>query len=305
MSQLRKKVLLMGKHASGKTSMRSVVFANYLARDTSRLGPTMNVEHAHVRFLNNLVLNLWDCGGQDRFYRSYFESQRDHIFRNVELLVYVFDVKSVDEKDLQFYRESLDSLMALSENAHVVVMIHKVDPADGEARMKMFKDVEARILARSEGVRTTCFATSIFDDSLVRAWSHVIEALVPNLGEIQSKLREVLDATGAEEIILLERATCLVVTSATSPGALARDVSRFQKLTACIKSFRVSCSAAQNAFEAIELRNADFASVLDRFTDTTSIFVMTATSKHISPELVAWNVAAARPAFEKLLSCVP
>jgi Ras-related GTP-binding protein A/B len=188
-TQLRKKVLLMGKHASGKTSMRSVVFANYLARDTSRLGPTMNVEHAHVRFLNNLVLNLWDCGGQDKFYRSYFESQREHIFRNVELLVYVFDVKSVDEKDLQFYRESVDSLMALSEKAHVVVMIHKVDPADGAQGLAMYKDVEARILAQSEGVKTiTCFATSIFDDSLVRAWSHVVEALVPNVGDIQIKV---------------------------------------------------------------------------------------------------------------------
>jgi len=282
--------------------MRSVVFANYLSRDTSRLGPTMNVEHAHVRFLNNLVLNLWDCGGQDRFYRSYFESQREHIFRNVELLVYVFDVKRVDEKDIQFYRESLDSLLALSPTAQVVVMVHKVDPADGEARAKMFKDVEARILAQSDGVRTTCFATSIFDDSLVRAWSFVIEALVPNVGAIQTKLRELLEATDATEVILLERATCLVVASATSDDSLSRDVSRFQKLTACIKSFRVSCSAAQNAFEAIELRNADFSSMLDRFTETTSIFVLTEARKKIAPELIAWNVAAAKPAFEKLLS---
>ena len=62
-SAARKKVLLMGKHASGKTSMRSVIFASFLAHDTARLGPTMNVEHAHFRFLNSLVLNLWDCGG--------------------------------------------------------------------------------------------------------------------------------------------------------------------------------------------------------------------------------------------------
>ncbi len=30
---------------------------------------------SHVRFLGNLVLNLWDCGGQDAFYESYFEMQ--------------------------------------------------------------------------------------------------------------------------------------------------------------------------------------------------------------------------------------
>ena len=31
---MKKKVLLMGKSGSGKTSMRSIIFANYIARDT-------------------------------------------------------------------------------------------------------------------------------------------------------------------------------------------------------------------------------------------------------------------------------
>ena len=86
---MRKKVLLMGKSGSGKTSMRSIIFANYIARDTRRLGATsqnlfknifqsqsifffhfyinsnfkVDVEQSYVRFLGNLVLNLWDCGG--------------------------------------------------------------------------------------------------------------------------------------------------------------------------------------------------------------------------------------------------
>uniref|UniRef100_A0A8C8DCS2 Ras-related GTP-binding protein n=1 Tax=Oryzias sinensis TaxID=183150 RepID=A0A8C8DCS2_9TELE len=93
---MKKKVLLMGKSGSGKTSMRSIIFANYIARDTRRLGATIDVEHSHVRFLGNLVLNLWDCGGQDTFMENYFTSQRDNIFRNVEVLIYVFDVESRD-----------------------------------------------------------------------------------------------------------------------------------------------------------------------------------------------------------------
>ena len=48
------KVLLMGKSGAGKTSMRSIIFANYLARDTMRLGATIDVEHSHVRFLGKL-----------------------------------------------------------------------------------------------------------------------------------------------------------------------------------------------------------------------------------------------------------
>eukprot|EP01036_Dinobryon_divergens_P031640 gene31640-41075_t len=63
-----------------------------IARDTQRLAATMDVEHTNVRFLNNLTLNLWDCGGQWKFFESYFENES--IFRNVEVLIYVFDVDS-------------------------------------------------------------------------------------------------------------------------------------------------------------------------------------------------------------------
>ena len=56
----------------------------------------MDVQHSSVRFLGSLVLNLWDCGGQDAFYESYFQSRREHVFRNVAVLIYVFDVSSSD-----------------------------------------------------------------------------------------------------------------------------------------------------------------------------------------------------------------
>merc|ERR1719161_200414 len=83
------KVLLMGRAGAGKTSMRSIIFANYLARETSRFHHTNMVEHSSLRFLGNLRLNLWDCGGQDQFMENYFESQRETIFQNAEVLIYV------------------------------------------------------------------------------------------------------------------------------------------------------------------------------------------------------------------------
>lgn len=46
---MKKKVLLMGKSGSGKTSMRSIIFANYIARDTRRLGATSKMFHLIVK----------------------------------------------------------------------------------------------------------------------------------------------------------------------------------------------------------------------------------------------------------------
>jgi Ras-related GTP-binding protein A/B len=57
------KVLLMGRMGAGKTSMRSIIFANYLARDAYRITFTHDVSRSSVRFLGNLILSLWDCGG--------------------------------------------------------------------------------------------------------------------------------------------------------------------------------------------------------------------------------------------------
>jgi Ras-related GTP-binding protein A/B len=77
-----------------------------------RLGATIDVEHSHVRFLGNLVLNLWDCGGQEAFMENYFSSQKDHIFRNVEVLIYVFDIESREhQKDIRYYRSCVEAIL--------------------------------------------------------------------------------------------------------------------------------------------------------------------------------------------------
>ncbi len=56
----------MGRRFSGKTSMRSIIFANFHAKDTMKFAFTMEVQNSKVKFLGNLYLNLWDCGGYSR-----------------------------------------------------------------------------------------------------------------------------------------------------------------------------------------------------------------------------------------------
>lgn len=115
--------------------MRSIIFANYLARDTMRLGATIDVEHSHVRFLGNLVLNLWDCGGQEAFMENYFESQRDHIFRNVQVLIYVFDIESRElAKEMEYYASCLQAVKQNSQNAKIFCLVHKMDLIPEEQR---------------------------------------------------------------------------------------------------------------------------------------------------------------------------
>ena len=74
--QRMKKMLLMGYSGAGKTSMHSVIFANFPAKDTGKIGYTVERQEHKFKFMGTLTLNLWDCGGQDTFMEQYFAVQR-------------------------------------------------------------------------------------------------------------------------------------------------------------------------------------------------------------------------------------
>mmetsp|Transcript_805 Transcript_805/g.888 ORF Transcript_805/g.888 Transcript_805/m.888 type:complete len:424 (+) Transcript_805:166-1437(+) len=219
----KKKVLLMGKAHSGKTSMRSIIFANYLARDTTRLSPTLDVEHHHVRFLGDLVLNLWDCGGQDAFYESYFERDRETIFRGVELLIYVFDIESeTPEKDFDHFCGVLEAIEENSPDARIFLLIHKMDLVAEEDREAILEDRKQLIEESciSCGVENfQCFGTSIWDETLYKAWSEIVTNLIPNIRLLETHLNKFCRICDADEVVLFERATFLVISQAQGTTA--------------------------------------------------------------------------------------
>lgn len=135
------------------------------------------MEHSHVRFLGNLVLSLWDCGGQTSFMDNYLNSQRDNIFQNVEVLIYVFDIESREmETDMLYFRNCIEALSQLSRNARIFCLIHKVDLLPAENRelvltfltLQLIKDKELLIKKKAEPFIAQCFPTSIWDETLYK-----------------------------------------------------------------------------------------------------------------------------------------
>ena len=205
----------------------SIIFANYLARDTTRLSPTLDVEHHHVRFLGDLVLNLWDCGGQDAFYESYFERDRETIFRGVELLIYVFDIESeTPEKDFDHFCGVLEAIEENSPDARIFLLIHKMDLVAEEDREAILEDRKRLIeeSCLSCGVENfECFGTSIWDETLYKAWSEIVTNLIPNIRLLETHLNKFCRSCDADEVVLFERATFLVIAhaqGATDDGLL-------------------------------------------------------------------------------------
>ena len=133
-----KKMLLMGYSGAGKTSMHSVIFANFPAKDTQKIGYTVERQEHKFKFMGTLTLNLWDCGGQDTFMEQYFLVQKETIFRGVEVLIYVFEIEDGEkhQKILEYFETTLRSIKQFNENANVFVLIHKIDKVPFEERAK-------------------------------------------------------------------------------------------------------------------------------------------------------------------------
>ncbi|XP_032186601.1 ras-related GTP-binding protein B isoform X1 [Mustela erminea] len=323
---MKKKVLLMGKSGSGKTSMRSIIFANYIARDTRRLGATIldrlhslqinsslstyslvdsvgntktfDVEHSHVRFLGNLVLNLWDCGGQDTFMENYFTSQRDNIFRNVEVLIYVFDVESRElEKDMHYYQSCLEAILQNSPDAKVFCLVHKMDLVQEDQRDLIFKEREEDLRRLSRPLECSCFRTSIWDETLYKAWSSIVYQLIPNVQQLEMNLRNFAEIIEADEVLLFERATFLVISHYQCKEQ--RDAHRFEKISNIIKQFKLSCSKLAASFQSMEVRNSNFAAFIDIFTSNTYVMVVMS-DPSIPSAATLINIRNARKHFEKL-----
>ncbi|XP_022218372.1 ras-related GTP-binding protein A [Drosophila obscura] len=295
---MKKKVLLMGKSGSGKTSMRSIIFANYIARDTTRLGATIDVEHSHVKFLGNLVLNLWDCGGQEGFMKQYIAQQRDNIFRNVEVLIYVFDVESQEmERDVHYYQSCLEALLQNSPEALIFCLVHKMDLVPEEHREGVFKEREEDLIRLSRPGNVTCFRTSIWDETLYKAWSSIVTMLIPNVAALEDSVTHFANVIEADEVLLFEKATFLVISYFQSKKN--RDSHRFEKVSNIIKQFKLSCSKLGAKFQSMEVRNSAFAAFIDTFTSNTYVMVVMS-DPTLPSEATLVNIRNARKHFEEL-----
>jgi Ras-related GTP-binding protein A/B len=278
--------------------MRSIIFANYIARDTRRLGATIDVEHSHVRFLGNLVLNLWDCGGQEAFMENYFASQRDNIFRNVEVLIYVFDVESRElDKDMHYYQSCLEAILQNSPDAKIFCLVHKMDLVQEDQRDLIFKEREDDLKRLSKPLTCTCFRTSIWDETLYKAWSAIVYTLIPNVQALESHLQHFADIIDADEVLLFERATFLVISHCQRKHH--RDVHRFEKVSNIIKQFKLSCSKLAAQFQSMEVKNSNFAAFIDIFTPNTYVMVITSDATIPSSSTLI-NIKNARIHFERL-----
>ena len=181
---------------------------------------------------------------QDAFTENYLTSQKSYVFSEVGVLIYVFDIESREfERDLVTYNAVIRALEEYSSRACVFCLVHKMDLVQNDFRESLFAERALAIKEKSSkfSKSVTSYPTTIWDQSLYKAWGNIVHSLIPNLKVIKEYLSHLAEAIEAEEVILFEQTTFLTVMSVTSTvGEQNPYVDRFERLSNIIKTFKHS-----------------------------------------------------------------
>lgn len=145
----------------------------------------------------------------------------------------------------------------------------------------------------------TAFKTSIWDETLYKAWSSIVYSLIPNVKALESHLNMFAELTEADEVILFERTSFLVISHATRKEH--KDSNRFEKISNIIKQFKLSCSKTMSQFSSMEVRNGEMSAYVDVLTPNTYIMVVMSDPSVLSTATLM-NIQMARKHFEQIES---
>eukprot|EP01117_Protostelium_nocturnum_P008840 TRINITY_DN3169_c0_g1_i2.p1 TRINITY_DN3169_c0_g1~~TRINITY_DN3169_c0_g1_i2.p1 ORF type:complete len:183 (+),score=73.63 TRINITY_DN3169_c0_g1_i2:499-1047(+) len=173
-----------------------------------------------------------------------------------------------------------------------------MDLIPDDQRQQVFQAKEEELNRISSPLKITCFRTSIWDETLYKAWSSIVYSLIPNIKSLEAHLTNFCEICDADEVVLFERATFLVISHTSRREH--RDDHRFEKISNIIKQFKLSCSKNQSQFKSMEVRNSNFAAFINEFTTNTYIMVIMS-DLSIQSAATLLNINLAKGHFERFI----
>lgn len=221
------------------------------------------------------------------------------------------------------YASIVSALHEHSPQAKIFVLIHKMDLVAADKRETVLKERSTQIrgisaehgfggpgsgtTGKGDGQEVEFWGTSIWDQSLYKAWTQVIYHLVPNAGAIENLLTQLADIIGAHELVLYERTTCLMVTHVSRPyedrGNPFTD--RFEKLSSILKSHKQSIAkhtglpAGSANFAELQIKTGRYMFLITRLTENTNLAVVLPSGEAIY-NAARINIALAADQFAEL-----
>ncbi len=148
MELIKKKLSILGRANTGKSSIKSVIFKGKKSEDLliNPLEPTRGISHS-IFSLYDINLGLIDVSGQELDSLIEDEIDRKRIFEGTNVIIYVFDYL----KWLENPHEIKDDILKVIQNARVkeshskiIIFLHKIDLMT-EKKRENLKELERDI----------------------------------------------------------------------------------------------------------------------------------------------------------------
>ena len=146
------KTLLFGPANAGKTSLMRTACLGYAFVKVSDLKPTKGISRENFIFRGLLELTIWDSGGQETYLDKYFNDQKDVVFSEVEIPIFMVDSCVINPRMKEIFDLFLENLFEFSPDTEkVYVLLNKIDldeSKEDESFALLTEGLEPKILER-------------------------------------------------------------------------------------------------------------------------------------------------------------
>lgn len=168
----------MGLGASGKSSIRSIVFEGKSVEDVKDYKATINYTRSTKNIIDS-AFQIFDCGGQESFISVFVGEQAEFIFNDVMILVWVVDVSNFDAVSTSkfYFDHAAKRLSEYSLDAEIFCLFHKVDLLLPDMKEQVFQTMK-NYFTSEQLFKIHYRETSIYNNSIYLAVGEMIQTLI-------------------------------------------------------------------------------------------------------------------------------
>jgi len=194
-----RKILLLGRAATGKTSIKKIIFEGKNPKDLlfNPIEPTRGITPSVHSWLD-LKLGIFDTSGQELSYLLSENNVEEQTiaFENVDVIIYLFDYTMwVDRKELIFKDLEKINLIIKDklESTQLTLFLHKIDLIEKSSRKETLKEIESIV---KEKLKLSIYFTSIYPKliyNLYNAFYEILSDFTKDTKYIKEMLDKLID----------------------------------------------------------------------------------------------------------------
>ncbi len=189
----KKKILLLGRAGTGKSSIRTAIFEGEMPLKllTTPLKPTRGLS-PHVYSWIDLELGIFDSSGQELNFLLNDEEERALAFKNSDIICYIFDYTSWINNQELIINEILKIKKIIEdsfENTTLILFLHKIDLIREENLEEQIGQIKEEI---ETNYNFNIYFTSLYPKLIYNTYNALYQ-IISSFSEETQQLKSILD----------------------------------------------------------------------------------------------------------------